>query len=334
MQLEKTIDVLMLGYYGFGNLGDELLSKSLTEKLVACGIDNKKIAMLSANPDSSEKLTGVKCFNRWNLGTVSALMKQSKTFLLGGGGLFQDVTSVRSCGYYWWTVRAAKISKTKVWAVSQSVGPLHSWLGKFFARNAFRNCDYIAVRDDKSLEILKKWHINAKYCPDFVMGLQVPRRNTNDGNRLLLNLRPCYDNIAEIAIKQAKYISKRDNIKITGVAFAKEDEVYLENLKANGKIKIDNIIYVKNLDEFADVARSASKAIGMRLHFAELCVLARIPVSMAAYDPKVASFCGKWNLPLLDEKKSDAFGTVGTEQIKSLSEDITSCVKNGLSALL
>jgi len=333
MKLERNIDVLVLGYYGFGNLGDELLSKAVVDNLTELGIEKERIVLLSANPQKSEETCGVKCYNRWNLGTVSALMKQSRSFLLGGGGLFQDISSVKSCGYYWWMVRAAKMSKTAVWAVSQSVGPLKSRLGKWFTKNALKNCAYISVRDEKSLKILSKWNIEASLAPDLVLGCKMDKAAVK-GNCLLLNLRPCYDKTAELAIKQANFISKRDKLKIIGVAFAREDHVYLENAEAKGDIKFKDTVLIETLDDFNALLENAVCAVGMRLHFAELCMLSQLPVSMAAYDPKVEALCTNWNIPQLTEKMSDSFGVVKTDKLKDLADKITEEFKTGLGSVL
>jgi len=333
MKLERNIDVLVLGYYGFGNLGDELLSKAVVDNLTDAGVEKDRIVLLSANPELSEKNCGVKAYNRWNLGTVSALMKQSKSFLLGGGGLFQDVSSVKSCGYYWWMVRGAKISKTSVWAVSQSVGPLQSRLGKWFTKNAFKNCSYISVRDEKSQKILSEWNIKSVTTPDLVLGNKIDKAAAK-GNCLLLNLRPCYDEAAVLAIRQANFIAKRDKLKIIGVALAREDQVYLENIEAKGDIKLKETVLVEKTDDFNALLQNATCAVGMRLHFAELCMLAQLPLSISAYDPKVEAFCENWNIPQLSEKMSDSFGVVKTDKLKGIAEKITDEFRAGLNTVL
>ncbi|MDO4952976.1 MAG: polysaccharide pyruvyl transferase family protein [Synergistaceae bacterium] len=334
MKLERNIDVLVLGYYGFGNLGDELLAEAVVRNLVSAGIQREKIVLLSADPQKSESRTGVKCYNRWNLGTVSALLKQSKSFLLGGGGLFQDVTSVKSCGYYWWVVRAAKMSGTKIWAVSQSVGPLKSMLGKYFTKNALKNCAYLSVRDRKSSALLDSIGVESyETAPDLVMDIQFTEKHCG-GDTLLLNLRPGYDAAAESAVRIANFTAKRNKLKIIGVAFAREDQVYLENLQADDKIKLRDIVLCETAEAFEKLAVNASQAVGMRLHFAELCALASLPAAMSAYDPKVAAFCEEWKLPVLTEKLSDKFAAVDCGMLQAAREKIVSEFRNGLAAVL
>ncbi len=333
MKLQKTIDVLVLGYYGFGNLGDELLSKAVVDNLAAAGIAKERIVILSADPQKSEELTGVKCYNRWNLGTVAALMKQSKSFLLGGGGLFQDITSVKSCGYYWWIVRTAKMSGVKIWAVSQSVGPLKTKLGKWFTKNSLKSASYLNVRDKKSSALLAEWKIEHATAPDLVLGISSVCDAAN-GDSLLLNLRPGYDEIAKFAVKNAGYIAKKDKLKITGIAFAREDQVYLENLEAEGIIKFKKIILAENINDFEKAEETAKIAIGMRLHFAELCAVLQIPAAMAAYDPKVEAFCEEWKIPQLCEKLSDSFALPDKTRLTCAKQQIEKEFADGIKAVL
>ena len=51
MRPEREFRVALCGYYGFGNLGDELLAEALIAALERCGIKRGEMAMLSASPD-------------------------------------------------------------------------------------------------------------------------------------------------------------------------------------------------------------------------------------------------------------------------------------------
>ena len=103
----RDLDVVLCGYYGFHNLGDDLLAESILMLLERCGIKKEKVGILSAAPAESEELLGITAVNRWRIGDVYRLLKRSRTLLLGGGGLFQDTTSIRSCLYYWGVVLLA-----------------------------------------------------------------------------------------------------------------------------------------------------------------------------------------------------------------------------------
>lgn len=56
--MTRKYDVLLAGYYGFGNLGDELLVDACVKLLEKNGIPRERIAVLSADPDGTQKTLG------------------------------------------------------------------------------------------------------------------------------------------------------------------------------------------------------------------------------------------------------------------------------------
>ena len=73
--------VTLLGYYGFGNLGDELLALSAINQLEKLGIPRSKIMVLTASTYPYSEL-GVNFVDRWNLLKVWSVLRESKTLLL------------------------------------------------------------------------------------------------------------------------------------------------------------------------------------------------------------------------------------------------------------
>ncbi|MBR1487252.1 MAG: polysaccharide pyruvyl transferase family protein, partial [Synergistaceae bacterium] len=141
---------LLLGYYGFGNLGDELLLNSCVKILNSRGISNENIIALSNNPEETQKNFQIKSVNRWKISEIVKAMRKSENLILGGGGLFQDSTSVKSCVYYWGIVRLAKFFGLKISAIGQSIGPLNTRTAKFLTGNALKLFESVQVRDENS----------------------------------------------------------------------------------------------------------------------------------------------------------------------------------------
>ena len=294
--MKRTYDVAILGYYGFGNLGDELLLESVVCLLKANGIRSDRIAVFSASPQETSSRLGVSSFDRWNLFEITKVLRSSRSLLLGGGGLFQDVTSSRTCLYYWAAIRLARILGAKPWTLGQSVGPLKRSMGNFFAKNAFSNCCFCGVRDLRSYEILKQWDVKATLSPDLVMGMKL-NMCTSAGSKLLLNLRPGYRNLAEKIIDAALDYSRRNKLRILPVALSDEDADELRELIVSHGAETDEIAVVKSLSDFEHIAADAGAAIGMRLHFIILSYLPGLRVGAGLYDPKVESFCARFSIP-------------------------------------
>lgn len=68
----------------------------------------------------------------------------------------QDKTSVRSLLYYLFVIWLAKKLGKKVFIWSQGIGPIRKSISCFFAMKLLKKIDAITVRDNASIEILKK----------------------------------------------------------------------------------------------------------------------------------------------------------------------------------
>ena len=297
--MKKQFDVLLLGYYGFGNLGDELLCEAALSLLASCGVPRERAALLSANPCESEEKFGVRAFNRWSIREILRACSASKTLLLGGGGLFQDSTSARSCFYYYSAVRIARMLGLRIWAEGQSVGPLHRRLSRALTRRAFASCCHVGVRDKSSQELLASMGLHASIAPDIVFSLPVER--SHDGDALLFNARPGYRALAERTAGFCANLAARDRRKIIGAALSREDEAELKSLDSSGIIKLSDIILISSKEDFSRAASLACGAVGMRLHFLILSALCGLSLAACAYDPKVAALCMRYNITLIDD---------------------------------
>ena len=289
---------LLLGYYGFGNLGDELLLQASIKILNEQGIENEKIIVLSNNPEETQKNFNVNSVNRWKIFEAVKAMRKSENLILGGGGLFQDSTSIKSCVYYWGIVRLAKLFKLKIFALGQSIGPLNSKISKFLTRNALRLCEKVQVRDENSFKIAEKFHCkNLELAQDLVLqlgeGLEVRSERLN--SLLLVNLRP--HETLEKFIKIIEPDVKNFPGKKIGAALSPEDEkILISNQKILG---LDEIKLIKNFDEAEKLFSKASSAVGMRLHFGVLSKIFQVPVTLLPYDIKVSEFARQFNIPVI-----------------------------------
>lgn len=215
--MTKVFDIAILGYYGFGNLGDELLLEAVISLLLMSGISKEKIVILSNSPAETEEKYGVKSINRWNVKGIFNTLLKSKSFLLGGGGLFQDVTSIKSVLYYWFMIKLAQLAHAKPWAVGQSVGPLKRNVSRNFTKNAFKSCINVVARDVKSYSLLSKWGANVSIAPDLVLSFPVNTINFSARDTVLFNIRPGYESLAHDLVD---FVVKNSVGKeIIGVAF-------------------------------------------------------------------------------------------------------------------
>ena len=328
--MNKKFDVLLLGYYGFGNLGDELLAEAAVSLLTECGIPKNRIAVLSSLPAQSAQRLGIAAFNRWSLKDIARACSASKVLMLGGGGLFQESTSLRSCFYYYSVMKIARLYGLKILAEGQSVGPLVSSAAKFLARKAFLMCSHVSVRDDAAMKWMKEWDIAADRTPDLVSSLSV-RTSPLTGGSLLVNVRPGYGRLSELTLTAAAAAAKQRNLSLAGTALAEEDVSELRRSAEFLKIDLSDIILLRELADYEHAAADAVCAVGMRLHFLVLGYLAGIPCAGCSYDPKVAGFCASRGIPLIEESSPLRFSE--TTAAANAEDCRSSAVKNIKSAL-
>jgi polysaccharide pyruvyl transferase CsaB len=137
------MQAVLCGYYGYGNGGDEALLATLLQMLPP----EVTPIVLSANPDHTRTLHGVQACNRNHFPTVLKTLRQSQMFIWGGGSLVQDATSPLSPVYYCGLMLLAQWLGLKTIAWSQGIGPLNRPITQWLAKQAFKGCRRITVRD-------------------------------------------------------------------------------------------------------------------------------------------------------------------------------------------
>ncbi len=154
--------VLISGYYGFDNLGDEAILEQLLSEVKAAGISSDHIVVLSNNPSKTRTQFAVQTVNRWKLKEIIALLPRTKLFISGGGGLFQDTDSLKSIVYYGGLITLARLFGSKILIYAQGLGPLKRSISRNLTKQFLQLADNISVRDDNSYGQLEEWGLKAK----------------------------------------------------------------------------------------------------------------------------------------------------------------------------
>ncbi len=298
--MKRRWKVLLCGYYGMGNLGDELLAAASIHLLESCGVSRDEIAMLSGSPEESFRVHRIFSIDRFDVKKIFSALHDSETLLLGGGGIFQDSSSFRSTVYYWGVVRAARLVGCRVWAVGQSIGPLSHFFGRALARDAFRCCDSVSVRDEHSFDFLEKSRFCARniiLTEDLALSRTAEFSHLANKNLFLVNFRVTRENLETAAAVYLKNLRISTDLRVVGVAMDKDDAKLMDDLSRNGLLAIDEIC-MPTINDVEKIFSRACCGFGMRLHFGVLCLRAGIPFSMVPYDPKVSDFVRRWNVPL------------------------------------
>ena len=304
--MARKYDLAICGYYGFGNLGDELICRALVEMAADAGIERGRICVLSSDPCLTSSRLGVEAVDRWKFFQVSKALRQSRSLLLGGGGLFQDSTSLRSCLYYWGVTLLGRLLGAVPWTFGQSVGPLRSKTARTFARHALKACRVRFVRDEASKDLLSSMGLDCDILPDpvFYLAPLTPRKS-GVCDVLALNVRPINDGQgAAKLLREAKAFGDANGYRTRAICMCEEDLLELKRLGED----CDEAIVVKDIKDVICAFEDVRYAVGMRLHFCLLALLCKVSVVAVPYDPKVRSFALNWDIPLWE----------GSENLESL----------------
>ena len=310
--------VLISGYYGYGNLGDEALLSGILTGLKKYG---HSVTVLSGNPDHTKQLHNVNAVSRYK-GLPLALL-QHDAIISGGGGLLQDKTSSRSLQYYLGALSLAKLFRKKVIVYGQSVGPL-SESGKKAVASTLKGVA-VAVRDEMSQGVLLELGIRSELVADGALLLQPPVPDlqgantastfarptpleggtvpnvapisftTNAARGVLLFPRAGYPAITTALTDLARTLTAQGH-SVTGVSVQpNEDRRDLESIRS--AVPSFNVFQATSPEELVKIISKSSYVISGRLHGLILAAVAGVNFCGLVYDPKVAAFLNEAGAP-------------------------------------
>lgn len=305
--------ILISGYYGFNNIGDESILmavvNSLREKL-----DNIEITVLSQNPQQTAEKYGVKSENRRSVAAIIRAVKNCDLLISGGGSLLQDVTSRKSILYYLFIMRVARMMGKKFFIYSQGIGPIVSKFNSRATARVLKKASGIVVRDVSSKELLVKIGVpesSVVVTADPV--LRIKKAGLGAGAEILAEEGFKNDDGAsvcgfaikernldsgfmhEICVSAERLINER-NCRIVLIPFHfSEDmpaiemiEKYLCEHGASDKVCAIKHKYLT--EEMLSIIGNMDTLVGVRLHALIHAAIMDVPMIGISYDPKINSF--------------------------------------------
>lgn len=144
--------IFLVGYYGFGNGGDELILRTALADLRAAAPD-LTVRVLSHDPAATEREHGVPAAPRARPDLVLAGIRRADLVVVGGGGLLQDATGSATVPYYAGLAWAGRTMGRGVAGYALGVGPLRRRASRWWIRRGFDGAP-ISVRDEGSADAL------------------------------------------------------------------------------------------------------------------------------------------------------------------------------------
>ena len=290
---DQSARVLLCGYYGEHNLGDDALLEVLLEQLPAGWSP-----LVTAHDQALvARRFGVDTVDRRNLRQVLACLGRSQALVLGGGSLLQDATSIQSLIYYLLLILVARLRGRVVLLWGQGLGPLRRGSSRLLTRLVLPLVQGISWRDGDSAALSRHWGIKAQQGSDPVWALE-PQPWKGQGGPILLCWRPLRSLPASgwrVYLEALAQLAENLDRPVLWLPFHQDqDRGLLESLTCSGVVppslqRRSREIQAVDPQEALAWFSSASLVIAMRLHGLILASLAGSPCAALSYDPKVAA---------------------------------------------
>ncbi|PFA34902.1 hypothetical protein COI88_23410 [Bacillus cereus] len=339
----KTVKkILLRGYYGYKNSGDDALFYSIVQKIIER--ENVEINVLSrACLHYPESVKNINFKKPTNTNILMGILKNN-ILIFGGGSQLQDYGKKKMVlGLFktYCIVSLSKLLRRKVIYLGISIGPLETSLGINISKKILKKSDYIVVRDKSSFEFLENNKIsNDKICllPDLAISLIDNiniEKEKNSGEIILgINLLPFMSVIRNdlnrekeiiniISVSINKLMEKNKSMQIRLYSFQEDEFIndfyILQELANNIKGNVEIIRYQSNPVKVLEGLSECNRFIGMRLHSSIFAYSCEIPQIILSYHPKCEGFA-----------KSVGYNENQIIDINGLSEDKFSSKMNDL----
>ena len=319
----KKNKVIISGYYGFNNIGDEAILHSI---LTIIKNEHKDLipVVLSNNPSETTRAHNVLSINRYSIKDIFRYLCESVLFISVGGGLLHDINGPKTVIYYCSLIILSKLFRVPVMIFAQGIGPLNMDLSKKIVKFTLNKCDMICLRDEVSVRLIEsliheKNNINLTGDPVFLLNNSTPAVSGKGMNKkIAVSLREWkFDDSSLKNIADFLDILYKDHgYSIYFIPFQMDKDLQICNyvkklLKSPSEI-FDCKNNVINMLEFF---KSADIILAMRLHALIFAAITEKPFIGISYDPKTDYF-----LETINVKKNNFNEVYTIELLKQFND--------------
>lgn len=300
--------ILISGYYGFNNIGDESILRAVVDNLQD-RLENIEITVLSQDPTSTAEKYGVKSVNRKSIKSIFSAVRRCDLLISGGGSLLQDVTSKKSILYYLIIMWIAKLFRKKIFIYSQGIGPINSNLNRKLTSRTLSKVSGIVVRDEASKELLAEINVDPKKVVvtadpvlrikqvPIIIGEEILRKESIKINKEQLTVgfairerKLNSEFIDELCVAMEKLVEEQ-NAQIVLIPFHfSEDVSVIEEIEKRLGDKVYSIKHKYLTNEMLSIIGNMDLLVGVRLHALIHAAIMNVPMIGISYDPKINSF--------------------------------------------
>lgn len=300
------------GYYGAGNIGDELLLGLLLDWLGAASHD---VVVVTLNESHTKAIHDTTAIDHRNLAGLVRQLKSADAFVLGGGGLFQDhhrftisdlyTYPAPGISYYGQLCLLARQMGVPYVLFAMGVGPLRSEEARQVTREIFQHAAYASVRDQASATLLRQIGVDSEIEVGADPGWLMPRPSRIELSQLYPNLSG--RRVLVVTPRQWPFSDGWRHALVKGLTEAKNAGWAILWLPFQSSVQGDDLKIIQDLHEQLDpqmpqviakcvdpkeaaqIIASADALVAMRLHALILGLNSRVPTLAMEYDEKLAS---------------------------------------------
>lgn len=313
-------NILISGYYGSKNGGDEAMLAAMLEVLRELDSD-LKFTVISMNPEYTKNRHKVDTVAWLDIFSIIKKILASDLLISGGGSLLQNVTSRRSLYYYLGIILLAKIFGRKVMLYAQGIGPIRGGIAHKLMNWIVNRADLITVRDKGSLKELERLNITKPkiFCTaDPVLAikpvaLDFGKKILSDRKKIGVSVRRWMDwgNCQHELAKALDRLIEEKNFEIVFIPMQYPEDI--RAAKSTAELMKNSCVVLE--DEFTtaeilSLVGCMDILISIRLHALIFAGVMNVPMLGISYDPKIERF-----LDSIDEKPIGTLSDITCEKI-------------------
>jgi len=322
--------VVILGWYGNGNLGDELILECMLAELRSLS-STLTFTVMSSHPKATAKTYGVRSIRRHG-GTSARLqrfreIKDADLFILGGGGILGSY-GASDLSVMEWLGPLGLAHELGVPTMTYGVGVEDQWSkrGEEAMSRVLGETDVVSVRDERSIDNLVRIGVRSKVLLSADPAILLPRvrgfkdnPRSNTGPPLVLvflrhwfvrenriydearwrefkgELASCLDSIVSERSACVRFVPMRTSNPVDDDRKVAKEVVGLMTNRG----RVETLDHEPTSSELLSMVASSDLVIGMRLHSLIVAASLGVPTLAINYHPKVRSFmeslqAGEW----------------------------------------
>ena len=318
--VRRQYSVIMSGYYGHKNSGDEAILQSICRNIMTDSGGDVSITVLSHDPEDTKALYGYGAIKRFRVFSVLRALKRCDVLVSGGGSLLQDFTSTRSLLYYLFIINAAKRMGKKVMIYANGIGPVNKKANRRRVCRVVNRADVITLRDEESAEELRAMgvmrdDIRVTADPVFTMsGISreealdtLKCRGVEVGPFIAVSIRnwPGTGDFCEKMASLCDRLYEMSGCDIVFIPMQPDKETGI-NQRIRGMMRNPSHVLEGRLtaEELMGIIGASDLIIAMRLHALIFAARMNVPFAGIVYDPKVSSFTKTLAMPSIGDVRS------------------------------